>query len=917
MHARHWWALALATGTLTGCIVEHPDLDTEPPPWAQPDPDPFEPGPSTPDSPDFELSRLTGPSTLGEAPQQVTARVCNYGTSAGTTEVAFFLTTSQSIGATEVLLARSARVSLRPDECQQVSSWVSAQAATEGIYFVSGRADPDGLVNETREGDNVVIGNTVFVDRTPPETPSPVWVKSGEGPAHRLTLHTEPGASVFVYPGAGCKGTPVANTQVGESAYCEVPIQVPSTPGAPYSVRVYDGVGNGSHCSPTVQYPTSGGGTGGTQRLAPVLVSISPTSPNQGLTPTFGGRAEPRVTVDIFKSADCQGPVEKTLTTDANGAFSFQVTVAKDAAVKVSARARDASGYATPSTCSNPLEYQNDSTPPAPPRVTDVKWQYFDSGRELWVTGTAEPYATVGVFIDVACTGEPIRMVQTDAQGRFSASAPFGAGGSHRVFLAARDLAYNFSACFEGPAYELRCPPGTADCDGRSSNGCEVDLTKNPNHCGTCGNSCQDNPYADGVCVAATCGNTCAPGYYDCDGNTANGCESRTQCSPQTCTIHKPSELMITDVSVVDDPVRTAPGGPWHFGTVMREMAGGQDPSELVRGWLKTWLTKQMVNGLEIPPRPEMQTQVLGPWEARSGGPSKPLDFNTAPFRLLAIVNRLDLRHEGFQAGEGRFIYGVVAPNGAPLEFTVILEYALPGGSAPAIQAWAEDWHALGAVRVGSPGYNAKLQALTDRFSKAGVMSGRHVGSALNQIRTNEIQLAEPWEMREFVLSPLGLLPTTVKLTPANHFENTQMLADYLMQNQTDVLAENHVVPDSMGGIPFLGANALVPLDFFWRAPNVSNEVRHKFSLNTCSGCHAGETQTEFLHVAPRQAGRASTLSPFLQGTTVTDPVTKTVRPFDDLTRRAEDLKALVCAPNLGLKSGHVAPSNLPRARVH
>ncbi|MCE9671734.1 hypothetical protein LY474_28390 [Myxococcus stipitatus] len=913
MHARHWWALALAAGTLTGCIVDRePDVDPEPPPWTQPDPDP---GPPRPESPDFELSRLTGPSRLGETRAQVSARLCNHGTGAGTTEVNFFLTSSASVGATEVSLARGPRVSLRPDECQEVSSWVSAQATEEGVYFVGGRADPDGLVVEPREGDNLALGNTVYVDRTPPETPSPAWVRSGEGPEHRLTLHTEPDARVFVYRGAGCTGASVADMQVGSSAYCEVPVQVPTTPGSTYSVRVYDAVGNGSHCSPTMEYP--GGGTGGPRRVAPVLLSSSPGSPGQSQTPTFGGRAEANVTVDVFKSADCQGPVEKTLTTDGAGAFTFQVTVAKDAVVKVSARARDASGYATPSTCSNPLEYQNDSTPPEPPRVTDVKWQYFDTGRELWVTGTAEPLATVGVFVDAPCTGEPVRMVQADAQGRFSASAPFGAGGSHRVYLAARDRAYNFSTCFEGPAYELRCPPGTADCDGRSSNGCEVDLTTNPNHCGTCGNACQDNPYADGVCVAATCGNTCAPGYYDCDGNTTNGCESRSQCAPETCGIHKPSELMITDVSVVDDPVRTAPGGAWHFGTVMREMAGGQDPSELVRAWLKTWLTKQMVNGLEIPPRPEMQTQILGPWEARSGGPSKPLDFNSAPFRLLAIVNRIDLRHEGFQAGEGRFIFGAVAPDGAPLEFTVILEYALPGGSAQAIQAWAEDWHALGAVRVGSAGYNARLQALTDRFSKAGVMSGRHVGSALNQIRTNEIQLEEPWEMREFVLSPLGLLPTTVKLTPANHFENTRMLADYLMQNQSDVLAERHEVPNSLGGIPFLGANALVPLDFFWRAPNVSNEVRHKFSINTCSGCHAGETQTEFLHVSPRQAGQASVLSPFLRGTTVTDPVTKNVRTFDDLGRRAEDLKALVCAPNVGLKSGHVAPSNLPRARVH
>ncbi|WP_426734824.1 CARDB domain-containing protein [Myxococcus faecalis] len=914
MHARPWWAIALA-GTLAGCIVES-GLD-DPPGWdddpSEPRPDPSNPRPQ-PSAPDFRVELVSGPSALGTGEQRVQARLCNDGAGSGMTDAAFFLTASSAPGASEFHLGASPRFSLRAGECREVSASVSARAIPEGDYFLSARVDPDGLVTEDSEGNNVRLGNAVFVDRTPPPTPAPTWAQAGTGSTRALTLHTEAGATVRVYQGPGCTGTEVGSTVANAGNYCEVPISVPNGPGARYSARAYDAVGNASQCSPAVDYPYGPG----TPRMAPVLLSTSPTSPGGSMQPVFHGRAEPRVTVEVFRTANCQGPVEKTVTTDDIGLFYAQVSVAKNAKVTVSARATAAGGYDSASTCSNPLEYQHDGEPPEPPRVTDVKWQYLNNGQQLVITGTAEPHATVGIFVDVACTGTPTRTVQADAQGRFSTVAPFGPGGSHRVFLAAKDACGNVSTCAEGPAYELRCPPGTADCDGRSSNGCEADLTANPNHCGTCGNSCQDGPYADGVCVAATCGQTCVPGYYDCDGKASNGCESRTVCQPtNTCTIDKPSELMITHLSVVEDPVRTAPGGAWHFGTVMRELNGGQDPSELVRAWLKTWLEKQHVNGLTIPPRPEMQTKVLGPWETRSGGPSKPLDFNSAPFRLLAIVNRIDLREQGVTAGEGRFIYGVVAPNGEPLEFTVILEYALPGTTPESIQRWASDWHALGAVKVGNAGYNAKLQALTDRFVKAGVMTGRHQGSALNQIRTNEIELEEPWELREFVLSPLGLMPTTMKLTPANHFENTQMLASYLTENSAAVLEERHTVPDSMGGIPFLGAHSLVPLDFFWRAPNVSNEVRHKFSLNTCSGCHAGETQTEFVHVSARASGRTSTLSPYLRGTTVTDPVTKSIRTFDDLTRRAEDLKALVCAPTTGLKSVGLAPSNLPRARVH
>ncbi|MFP2930583.1 hypothetical protein ACLESO_36375 [Pyxidicoccus sp. 3LG] len=592
--------------------------------------------------------------------------------------------------------------------------------------------------------------------------------------------------------------------------------------------------------------------------------------------------------------------------------------MAKDAKVTVSARTQGTSGgYGqTPSECSNPLDYQNDSTPPPAPVITDVKWQYTSSGRLVTVTGTAEPGVEVGIFIDIACTGIPVRTVFADAQGNFSATMPFSAGDSHRVFVAVRDVLGNESTCTEGPAYEIRCPAGTADCDGNPGNGCEANLTTDEYNCGACGTTCQDRPYAEGVCVAATCGNSCQPGWYDCDGNAANGCESSYACTSNTCTIDRPSELMVTALSVVEDPVRTAPGGAWHFGTLMKAMAGGQDPSPMVRAWLKTWLTKQVVNGLELPARPEMQAQVLGPWESRSGGASKPLDFSKAPFRLLAIVNRIDLRQPGAHAGEGRFVFGVLDANGAPLEFTIILEYALPGGSNEEIKAWANDWHELGKLKVGHRDYNAKLQALTDRFAKQGVMTGRHEGNALNQIRTNEIALAEPWEMREFNLTAQGLLPATVKLTPAMHFENTATLASYIQENATDIAAERHSVPNSRGGVPFLAAMARTPLDFFWRAPGVASETRHKFSINTCSGCHAGETQTEFVHVAPRAAGRVAALSPYLKGTTVTDPVTRSTRVFDDLGRRAQDLKALVC-PAPGLAESELAPSNLPRARVH
>jgi hypothetical protein len=570
---------------------------------------------------------------------------------------------------------------------------------------------------------------------------------------------------------------------------------------------------------------------------------------------------------------------------------------------------------------------QTDTLPPAPPVVSEATWQSVTTQQVLRVKGTTEPGAEVGVFIDVACQGFPVATVFADSTGAFSAEASVATSSTtsvRRMFVAARDAAFNESDCVEGPQSGATCAAGLADCDGNPANGCEVNLTEDANHCGACTTTCQAQANMPGVCVSGTCGSACPVGRFDCDGSATNGCESTTACSPAVCGITRSAELAITALSVVEDPVRTAPGGAWSFGALMRSMAGDQDPSTLVRNWLRTWASTQTVNGITLPARPAMLTKVLGPWETRSGGANRPLDFSKAPFRLLAITNRMDLRNPGVQAGEGRFVFGVLDPAGNPLEFTVILEYALPGGSPEATQRWARDWHELGRLGVNHSSYNAKLQSLTDRFAKTGVMAGRPFGNALNQLRTNEFVLAEPWEMREFNLTETALKPATVKRTPDFGFENSSRLGDYIRANQTAILAEEHVVPERFGGVAFLGASALIPEQFFWRAPNVNTEARHKFSLNTCNGCHAGETGTAFTHIFPRRAGQQAALSVFLRGGTVLDPWTAAPRTFDDLGRRATDLSALVCGTGstqglTGVETfgGFPVPSNLPRARVH
>jgi hypothetical protein len=97
--------------------------------------------------------------------------------------------------------------------------------------------------------------------------------------------------------------------------------------------------------------------------------------------------------------------------------------------------------------------------------------------------------------------------------------------------------------CDKGVCITNQCQPSTtANCDADPANGCEVDLTSDPNNCGFCGNTCK-LPHATSGCAATPSGNPlaacvvvqCDSGWANCDGNDANGCESSAGTDPSTC----------------------------------------------------------------------------------------------------------------------------------------------------------------------------------------------------------------------------------------------------------------------------------------------------------------------------------------------------------------------------------------------
>jgi hypothetical protein len=384
---------------------------------------------------------------------------------------------------------------------------------------------------------------------------------------------------------------------------------------------------------------------------------------------------------------------------------------------------------------------------------------------------------------------------------------------------------------------------------------------------------------------------------------------SLTVLEPTGCHVSTPRELMIKNTSVVDDPVRTvfspsstdARNGVWTFKHLMENMAPTPaDAPAMVEAMLTSFTTPQTINGFTIAARPGMQSLILANWPRTADGA---LDLAHAPLRLQAIVNRFDLRNlANGDAGEGRFVFAYNSPffSFFPLQATMIFEYKLPATTDQDVLGWASAFHALGAMQF-SESYNAALQNITERFAGRGARPDHPNGNAINAVRSNEIDFSSNgiWELREFNLSPTsGLLePATVKLTPDRSFNNTSTLASYINANRAAIIAETHTVPDVFNGQPFQGGAVFNDLGT-WFAPGVDSEARHHFALNTCNGCHSTqETNTFFLQISPRTPGSEASLSPFLTGTTVFDPVTGQPRTLNDLGRRNADLKAIVC-PN-------------------
>lgn len=424
-------------------------------------------------------------------------------------------------------------------------------------------------------------------------------------------------------------------------------------------------------------------------------------------------------------------------------------------------------------------------------------------------------------------------------------------------------------------------------------------------------------------------------------------------------------ELVITDFSVIESPEETTfdydrPSGrhrqgAWTFGRLVHNMLPEHDrnsakaASDFAYGWLHQWETDQAPNDLVslTPARKNIRSEVINPWKVSSGcavsdtdddsSDTCQLDMGKAPFRLIAIVYRPDLRitakpGQPGEGGEGRFVFelytqkaGETAPS--PKKMTVIFEYSLPIWNNFETLVWSYRFHTLGAIPFGE-GFNAVLHTITNDFSGPDADPRRPNGNAIDQVRTNELSLvAQPypvlgpfgrrWELREFHLHTDGLHQAPVAQEPSRDFDTSKRavgtgtrsaeLGDYMMANADAIKSNTHTIPAAMlansslvgTGFPAWGTDSTgkTQLGFKDSKGNaVPKDVRDAFALNTCAGCHRAETATFFLHLTDRRALNAAD--------PVDAPNIQPVKVAERDTQLSPFLQSQISAPTAALPDG-------------
>ena len=336
--------------------------------------------------------------------------------------------------------------------------------------------------------------------------------------------------------------------------------------------------------------------------------------------------------------------------------------------------------------------------------------------------------------------------------------------------------------------------------------------------------------------------------------------------------VDKQKYLLINSKEIVNDEARTRfiPGdstkGAWSFVGLMAQIApAGADLEEFIVSWLNNWSAVKQLNGFSVTPRDV--SRILNDWPRDNAGK---LDLSQAPFRLLAISNRIDMRSSvaaDKRAGILNFVFGLYdqkpgSTYGLPLKFNVSFEFEMRTEVHSLID-WTLLWYKLGQANSSSLTYNSSLESITRDATYRNAKITKIVQSPFVNIRTEDFQFGNNGEFREFSLNLEGrLAQSPLKQTPDVSFNTDRKLelVQWINDNLSTVGSNKFEVKKE-----FLAGSSTVPASSWLSDADLSPVARSNFAMATCTGCHQSETRNSGIHVANRKADESSQISPFLK----------------------------------------------------
>jgi hypothetical protein len=190
----------------------------------------------------------------------------------------------------------------------------------------------------------------------------------------------------------------------------------------------------------------------------PSITDTDPDSPANDNAPEVKGTAVAGSTVRIYSGSDCSGPVLASGSAAQFASPGITTPVPGDTTSNLRATASDALNHA--SACSAAFPYQEDSTPPATPTITDTDPDSPSSDNAPEVKGTAEAASTVRIYSSSDCSGSPLASGSAAqfASPGITVSVPSDTTTNLRA--TATDVPGNTSSCSAAfPYIEASTPP--------------------------------------------------------------------------------------------------------------------------------------------------------------------------------------------------------------------------------------------------------------------------------------------------------------------------------------------------------------------------------------------------------------------------------------------------------------------------